>query len=85
VADDAVRVVIQIRARRRDAVDEAALDERDEARLVEAGRRHRSAEREKDGAVSFDAPPHQFVRSAFLTSDIRRKPFHQNIVGSLSA
>ena len=44
VADDAVGVVVEVRAGRRDAVDEAALDERDEARLVEPGRRHRAAE-----------------------------------------
>ena len=48
VADDAVGVVVEVRAGRRDAVDEAALDERDEARLVEARRGHRAGEREED-------------------------------------
>ena len=47
VADDAVGVVVEVRAGRRDAVDEPALDERDEARLVEPCRRHRAAEGEE--------------------------------------
>ena len=43
VAERAVEVVVEVRARRREAGDGARLDERDDAGLVQSGRRHRAA------------------------------------------
>ncbi len=70
---DAVRVVIEVRARRRDAVDEPALDERDDARLVKARGRHRPAEREKDARVVARASLHELERRSLLAADVRRE------------
>ena len=46
-----VRVVVQIRARGDDPVDETGLDQRDERRHAEAGRRERASDGEPDGDV----------------------------------
>ena len=85
VPDDAMCVVIEVGAGRRDAVDEASLDERDEARLMETGRRHRAAERQKDRAVLLDAAAHELVGRALLPPDVRRKPVHEDFMRSLLA
>ena len=85
VTDDAVRVVIEVRAGRREAVDEAALDERDEARLVEAGGRHRAAEREEDARVVLRAAPHELERRALLTPDVGGEHRSMMSVGRLLA
>src|SRR5262249_5738327 len=73
VADDAVRVVVEVRAGRRDAVDEAALDERDDARLVKAGGRHGAREREERAAILGRAAAHEIERLAFLPAHVRRE------------
>ena len=73
VADDAVGVVVEVRARGRDAVDDAALDERDDAALVQARRGHRAREREEDGAVVAHAALHQAERRALLAADVGRE------------
>ena len=53
-AEPEVRVVIEIRAGRDDPVDEAALDQRNERRHAEAGRRERAGERHADGHVGLE-------------------------------
>ena len=49
-----MRVVIEIRAGRDDPVDEAALDERNERRHAESGRRERAGERHADRDVGLE-------------------------------
>src|SRR5579859_3759280 len=85
MTDHAVRVVIQVGTRRRDAVDEPALDERNEATLVKPGRRHRSAERQKDGAIPFDASTHELVGGPLLPADVGRESLRENLMRRLVA
>ncbi len=85
VPDDAVSIVIKVGPGRGDAVDEAALDERNEARLVEPGGRHRAAEREKHRAILLDAASHELVGGSLLAPDVRRKRVHRNLVRRLLA
>ena len=82
VPDDAVRVVVEVGAGRRDAVDEAALEQRDEAGLVQARRRHRSAEGEEDRAVLLDAAPHELVGGALLPPDVGREALGEDLGGA---
>ena len=49
-----VRVVIKIGARRNDPVDEAGLDQGDQAAHPQTGRSQGAREREADGAIGFE-------------------------------
>ncbi len=48
-----VRIVVQVRARRDDPVDEPGFDQRDQRCHAEAGRRERASDRESDRHVRF--------------------------------
>jgi hypothetical protein len=80
VTDDAVCVVIEVRAGRRDAVDQAPLDQWNEARLVEPSGRHRAAERQEDRAALIDAAPHELVSCALLAANVRWKALRQDLM-----
>ena len=85
VADDAVGVVVEVRARRREAAQDAALDERDDAALVQPRRRHRARQREEDAAVLLDRAAHQLVRGALLPADVRAERVLEQVVGRFLA
>ena len=85
VADDAVRIMVEVRAGRGDAVDQAALQQWDEAGLVEAGRRHRTAEGEKDRAILLDASTHQVVGGPLLAANVGGEGMGEDLVCRLVA
>ena len=53
-AEPEVRIVVEIRARGDDPVDESGLDERNERRHAEPGGSQRAGERESDGDVGLE-------------------------------
>jgi hypothetical protein len=85
VADDAVGVVVEVGAGGGDAVDEPALDERDEARLVEPRRGHGAGEGQEGGVVLVHGAGHELVAGALLAAHEGRKAPAEQLVRGLAA
>ncbi len=83
VADDAVGVVVEVRARGRETRDDAALDQRDQAALVQSGRRHRAREREEHRALLVDRALHQLEGGALLPADVSREGVLEQLARAL--
>src|SRR5688572_11279679 len=70
--------VVEVGSRRSDTIDQPALDQRDQTRLVKPGRCHCAAERQESGIVTFNGTTHELVRRTLLPAHERRKvPKHE--------
>src|SRR5262245_38865855 len=84
MADYPVRIVVEIGTGSGQGGDDAALDEGNQAALVQPGGGHRSREGEEDGAVLLDRAPHQLESEPLLAPDVGAKGVREQLIGLLS-